>query len=258
MNDGLEQHQIRRQLKIDLWMTGLALVSISIGLYELGQPERAEGMTSLDWLDLSIVGIFILEFALAIRRHGWGEVLRQRWWEIPSLIPLTGGMIASMNGIALVRSVRLLRLVRVVRLLRVFSVILRFRRAAHFIARVYQRSQAGALFGAAAIIVLLGSVSAYAVESQSNSRFAAFQDAVWWALNMFTNVAYVDFQPVTGLGRIVAGVLQVLGIAFIGIFAGSMANAIMQESPRKGSEPAPNDPRTQDKQASGGSPGSTP
>ncbi|HPM84039.1 MAG TPA: potassium channel family protein [Candidatus Anammoximicrobium sp.] len=246
MTDGLEQHQIRRQLKIDLWMTALALVSISIGLYELGQPEREAGMTPLDWLDLSIVAVFILEFALAVRRQGLREVLRRRWWEIPSLIPLTGGMIASMNGIAVVRGVRLLRLVRVVRLLRVFSVALRFRRVAGFIVRVYQRSQAGALFGAAAIIVLLGSVSAYAAESQSNSRFAAFQDAVWWALNMFTNVAYVDFQPVTGLGRIVAGVLQILGIAFIGIFAGSMANAIMQESPRDESEESSKESESKD------------
>ncbi|MEN6337536.1 MAG: potassium channel family protein [Phycisphaerales bacterium] len=231
MKDNLEQQKIHKQLKIDLWMSGLAVVSISIGLYELGQSEPTVGMTSLDWLDLSIVGIFIAEFGLAIRREGFGPVLRHRWWEIPSMIPITGGMIACMDGIALVRGVRLLRLVRVVRLLRVFSVAMRFRRVGSFIARVYRRSQAGALFGAAAIIVLLGSVSAFAAESQSNTRFAAFQDAVWWALNMFTNVAYVDFQPVTGLGRIVAGILQVLGIAFIGIFAGSMANAIMHESP---------------------------
>ena len=147
-----------------------------------------------------------------------------------------------MEGIALVRGVRLLRFVRIIRLLRVFSVALRFRRVIDFIARVYHRSQAGALFGAAAVIVLLGSVSAFAAESRDNSRFAAFQDSVWWALNMFTNVAYVDFQPVTGAGRIVAGILQVLGIAFIGIFAGSMANAIMQESPRKDAKKDPDEP----------------
>lgn len=239
MKDDMEQRQIRRQLKTDLFMSGLALLSISIGLYELGSPRPTTGMTSLDWLDLGIVVVFILEFALAVRRGGLRRVLKERWWELPSLIPITGGMIASMDGIAIVRGVRILRLVRVVRLLRVFSVALRFRRLTGFIVRVYRRSQAGALFGAATVIVLLGSVSAFAAESHCNSRFAAFQDSVWWALNMFTNVAYVDFQPETGVGRIVAGILQILGIAFIGIFAGSMANAIMQESPRKDSEELP-------------------
>ena len=82
-------------------------------------------------LDLAIVGLFILDFLWAVRRDGgWRPVLRARWWELPSMIPLTGGMIASMNGIAMVRGVRLLRLVRVVRLLRVFSVALRSRRVA--------------------------------------------------------------------------------------------------------------------------------
>lgn len=229
----MEEQHIRRQLKIDLWMSALAIVSIGIGLYEIGAPREATGMTTLDWIDLGIVAVFILEFAVAVMRGGGlGPVLRERWWELPSLIPITGGMVASLDGIAMVRGVRLLRLVRVVRLLRIFSVALRFRRVTQFIIRVYQRSQAGALFAAATVIVLLGSVSAFAVESRDNPRFAAFQDSVWWALNMFTNVAYVDFQPVTGLGRIVAGILQILGIAFIGIFAGSMANAIMQESAR--------------------------
>jgi voltage-gated potassium channel len=239
MKDNREQRHIQRQLKTDLLMSGLAIVSISIGLYELGSPRETAGMTSLDWLDLGIVGVFILDFLLAVRRGGLGPTLKERWWELPSLIPITGGMVASMDGIAMVRGVRLLRLVRVVRLLRVFSVALRFRRLSSFIARVYRRSQAGAIFGAAGIIVLLGSVSAFAAESHVNPRFAVFQDSVWWALNMFTNVAYVDFQPVTGIGRIVAGILQVVGIAFIGIFAGSMANAIMQESNRAGANSTP-------------------
>jgi voltage-gated potassium channel len=230
------QQQIGRQLKTDLLMSGLALISIGIGLYEIGSPRTEAGMTGLDWLDLGIVGLFLLDFAWAVHRGGWRPTVRQRWWELPSLIPITGGMVASLDGIAVVRGVRLLRLVRVVRLLRVFSVALRFRRVTHFILRVYQRSQAGALFAAATVIVLLGAVSAFAAESRDNSRFAAFQDSIWWALNMFTNVAYVDFQPVTGLGRIVAGILQILGIAFIGIFAGSMANAIMQESNRPGAD----------------------
>ncbi|MGE5296980.1 MAG: ion transporter [Solirubrobacterales bacterium] len=233
----MEHNRIERQLKTDLFMSGLALVSISIGLYELGSSHPTAGMTSLDWIDLSIVAVFILDFLLAVRREGWRPVLRQRWWELPSMIPITGGMVASLEGVSLVRGVRLLRLVRVIRLLRVVGVAMRFRGVMGFIARVYRRSQAGALFVAAAIIVLLGAISAFAVESQSNPRFVAFGDTIWWALNMFTNVAYVDFQPVTGAGRIIAGILQILGIAFIGIFAGSMANAIMQESPHRHVEP---------------------
>jgi len=227
----MEEHQALRQLKVDLAMCALALVSIGIGLYEIGRPTPSVGMTSLDWLDLSIVAVFILEFASTVRHAGGLKpVLRERWWELPSLIPVTGGMIASMQGIALVRGVRLLRLVRVARLFRIVSVALRFQRMAGFLVGVYRRSHAGAILGAATTVVLLGALAAFAAESRQNPRLGAFDECVWWALNMFTNVAYVDFQPATGGGRVVAGALQVCGIAFIGIFAGSMANAIMQES----------------------------
>lgn len=223
------------QLKSDLWMSVLAVVSIVIGLYQMARPPAAPGMTSLDYLDLGIVVVFIAEFVLSVRRAGsLRKVLRERWWELPSMIPVTGGMIAGLDGVSLVRGVRLLRLVRVVRLLRVVSVAMRLRRHVHFVAGVYRRSQAGALLTGAAILVLLGSVAIFAVESHCNHRFAAFSDSLWWSLNMFTNVAYVDFQPATGAGRVVSGLLQVLGIAFIGTFAGSMANAIMQQS-----KPAP-------------------
>ena len=233
----MKERQAMEQLKTDVLMSVLALVSIGIGMYEIGRPRPLPGMTTLDWIDLSIVIVFIIDFARSVKRAGGlRPALREHWWELPSLIPITGGMIGSIDGIALVRGVRLLRLVRIVRLLRVVSVLLRFRRVIHFIGRVYKRSQAGAILATAAAIVLLGAVAAFAAESRCNTHLADFQENVWWALNMFTNVAYVDFQPATGIGRLVAGILQVFGIAFIGIFAGSMANAIMQESPRSASK----------------------
>ena len=231
MDPAANQDESYREFKRDLWMSALALVSIGIGLYQLGQGGAVSGMTALDYVDLGIVVVFIAEFALSARRAGsFRAFLARRWWELPSMIPITGGMISGMGGISLVRSVRLLRLVRAVRLLRVVSVGLRLRRVSGFIARVYSRSQAGSLVAVAAVIVLLGAVAAFAAESRHSVHFATFQNSLWWSLNMFTNVAYVDFQPATGLGRLLAGILQVFGIAFIGIFAGSMANAIMQES----------------------------
>ena len=239
MEKEADQEASLKQLRRDLWMAALAVVSIAIGLYGMGQPKDQMGMSWLDYVDLAIVGVFIVDFVLAVRATGsLRRVLRERWWELPSMIPITGGMIGGMEGISLIRGVRLLRLVRVVRLLRVVSIALRFRRQAFFIAQVYRRSKAGSILTFAAVIILLGAVAAFAAESRYNPRFGAFKDSLWWSLNMFTNVAYVDFQPVTGACRLVAGILQILGIAFIGIFAGSMANAIMQETKAEESKPA--------------------
>jgi hypothetical protein len=43
----------------------------------------------------------------------------------------------------------------------------------------------------------------------------------------------LDSRPVTTGGRILAGVLQVCGIAFIGIFTASLAGAIIRDEPER-------------------------
>jgi hypothetical protein len=55
------------------------------------------------------------------------------------------------------------------------------------------------------------------------------------SLALVTNVAYLDFQPVTLAGRMLAGILQLCGIAFIGVFTASLAGAIVREpGPQEG------------------------
>jgi len=207
----------------------LALLSIAIGFYDLENRPVAGTVTALDWLDLIIVGVFIIDFVHEGLRHGsLYKYAQQHWWEIPSLIPLTGGMIAGLDGVFLVRGLRLIRFIRIARLLRILGVVMRYRAVTEYLLRVARSSQMLAIFSVGAVVVLLGSLFAYHEESHMNPRIKSLGDSVWWSLNMFTNVAYVDFPPATAGGRVVAAMLQVLGIAFIGIFAASVTKALLK------------------------------
>lgn len=220
----------RASLPYELMLAALAIVSVGIGVHDFLNPRSATGFTWVDWLDLSIVAVFIVDFIVESRRRGsaWAHA-RDNWWELPSLIPITGGMIFQLEGFAVVRALRLVRLIRLLRLLRVAGVAARFRSNGRVVARVARRSRVLLLLGAGAVIVALGSVAGHFAERHTNDRLAHYPDALWWALNMFTNVAYVDFQPLTGLGRVIAGILEFLGIAFIGVFAASVTNALIKE-----------------------------
>lgn len=219
-----------KQLKTDLLMSALAIISICIGLYDISNPEADFQMTMYDWIDLSIVIIFMLEFISSIKpMGGLKKTLKKRWWELPSMIPITGGMVASLEGISLLRGVRLFRLVRIIRILRIVNVTLRFKKNFKALNDVYERAYITAILCGASLIILLGAVSSFFIESARHERMATFQDCVWWSLNMFTNVAYVDFQPKAGLTMILAAVLQLLGMAFIGIFTASLTHAIIGE-----------------------------
>lgn len=217
-------------LAYELGLALLAVVSVAIGVYDFLHPRASPGFTWLDWVDLAIVGVFVADFVAGARRRGsFAAHARENWWEVPSLVPITGAMVAALEGYPVVRALRLARLVRLLRILRAAGVAARLRSSWSLLSRVARRSRILLLLGTGALIVAVGSLAGWLAERHANERMASYPDALWWALNMFSNVAYVDWQPVTGWGRVVAGVLEFLGIAFIGVFAASVTNALIKE-----------------------------
>lgn len=50
-----------------------------------------------------------------------------------------------------------------------------------------------------------------------------FGDAIWWSLVTTTTVGYGDISPESVGGRVLAGILMVIGIGFLGMVTGSVA-----------------------------------
>lgn len=223
------QRQMRRQLRHDLIISALAIVSVGIGVYELLNPRAARGFNLLDALDLAIVGIFIVDFTILARRSGdvW-TYAKRHWWELPSLIPITGGLLEGLEGVSLVRGLRLVRLARVVRLVRVLGMAARLRRVRRYLARIADRARIVELGMLGVALVMGGALSVYAIESP-REHLVTFGDAIWWSLNVFTTVGLLTEVPLTTGGKVVASLLMVSGIAYIGVFTASLANAILKE-----------------------------
>ncbi|MET9228692.1 ion channel [Lentzea sp. NPDC003310] len=62
-----------------------------------------------------------------------------------------------------------------------------------------------------------------------NASITTFGDALWWTLTTMSTVGYGDRYPVTGEGRLVAGLLMVGGIALLGVITGTIASWLVEK-----------------------------
>ena len=75
------------------------------------------------------------------------------------------------------------------------------------------------------VILAIGFGVLYRLIEEQGSVF----DGIWWALVTITTVGYGDFFPVTTAGRIVGGLLMVVGIGFVATLTATVAAHFMDD-----------------------------
>ena len=127
---------------------------------------------------------------------------------------------------------RFLRLIRLLRLLK----IARYSPALSTLAQVIvdeRRALVGALLLELCAMVF-AAATMHAVEGRIMPQaFGTIPDAMWWALETLTTVGYGDVVPVTGLGRVVAGITMVTGVGLLALPVGIVATGFVNTIHRR-------------------------
>ncbi len=135
------------------------------------------------------------------------------------------------------RFARLARVFRVARLAK----LARYSDALQSFGRVL-KSKKEDLVVTLAIMVLLLVVSScliyYAEQDAQPDRFSSIPASMWWAISTLTTVGYGDVYPITGLGRLCASVIAVLGIAMFALPAGILGSGYVAELEAKRRRPS--------------------
>lgn len=124
-----------------------------------------------------------------------------------------------------------LRILRILRLLRILKLTRYSGAWATFTAVLH--GQRRTLFMSAFLMFILLILSAslmYAIEHEAQpNAFADIPSAMWWSLVTLTTVGYGDVTPVTDYGKILGGIVTILGLAMYALPAAILASGFMQE-----------------------------
>ena len=78
------------------------------------------------------------------------------------------------------------------------------------------------------LILLLASFIMYYVEGEKQpDKFPNIVSAFWWAVATLTTVGYGDVYPVTGLGKLISGLIAVMGIGLVALPTGLISAGFM-------------------------------
>lgn len=190
-------------------------------------------------LDLITVIIFIIDYILRwiTADYRMGETGIMPFLKHPftfmaivdyiSILPSFSLLNPSFKLLRIFRIFRSLRVARTVKVVRVLKVT-RYSRSFAIIVDVLKNSK-DALLAVISLSTIYIFVSALIIFNVEPDSFGNFFEAIYWATVSLTTVGYGDLYPVTTVGRIVAMVSSIFGIAIVALPAGIITAGYMRE-----------------------------
>ncbi|NNC95162.1 MAG: ion transporter [Chitinophagales bacterium] len=126
---------------------------------------------------------------------------------------------------------RFIRAMRLVRLLRILK-LSRYMKSMQLIGRVLKDTAADLAITVlvCVILIVIASTLMFNLERDAQpEQFKNIGNAFWWAIATLTTVGYGDIYPVTGWGKLVSGIIAVLGIGLIALPTGIISSSFMEE-----------------------------
>ncbi len=247
-------------------LAALIITNVIVIILESVEPLRIRYAAGFFWSEHVATAIFAVEYVLrawtcvdyrnkAFSHPIWGRLRYLRSFyalvDLVSVLPALLGLL----GAGDLRILRLLRLLRMIKLTRHSTV---FR----LLAAVF-REEATAFAGLLFILFLTLTMSAalmYMFEAEEQpAAFSSIPAAMWWSIETLTTVGYGDMVPMTTAGRILGGIISIIGIATLALFSGLVTvgylerlRALHEEHPASSIDDVPEVAWTAQVEAAGG------
>lgn len=196
-------------------MALLALLAVSISFLDFTGRISIATSGVFYGIDLMILIIFAADYFIRLfNSKDKKQFLLSNFFDLLAIIPFN-------SFFRVFRFARLLKLTRLLRLMRIVSIVVLFKRLITRVDGFVRTNGLIYIIYLTVITMVLGSIGIYYFEL--GKTVESFGDAFWWSFVTATTVGYGDISPVTAAGRIIAAILMLTGIGFIGMLTGTIA-----------------------------------
>jgi voltage-gated potassium channel len=229
---------------VDVFLLVLILVSTLVVVLETEPGLYRQYSTLFDGFDIFTVAVFTVEYIARVwsctADPRYARPIRGRlayvasFYGVVDLLAVLPFFVTLALPVALL-DLRFLRILRLMRLARVLK-IGRYSEALDRLRSVFRAKRADlgvALVGVMIILVLASSLMFHVENAAQPDAFSSIPAAMWWGISAMTTVGYGDIHPITPLGKLLAGGIQLLGIALFALPAGILAAGYEEEARRR-------------------------
>jgi len=193
------------------------------------------------YFDLVSVIIFSIEYVLRVWSSNHEEKYKHSVWgrlkymvspgAIIDLLAIAPSILAHFIGIGFdLREIRILRLLRILRLFRLTA----YTKSAHLIMNVFKKraNELAVSFVLAILLIIIASCILYFAEhlhKENSAKFTSIPATLWWSVVTLTTTGYGDMYPMTTIGKVMAGIIMLTGVAFFALPAGILSAGFLDE-----------------------------
>ena len=235
-NEAEHRHVIWLSRAIDGFLITLIVLNVLAVIFESVPTIEARYSAWFAWFELLSVAIFTLEYIARI----WSiverseETIAKPWRarlsyvvrplavaDLLAILPfyLSGFIDADLR---MLRALRLLRVLKLSRYSTSISVLLDALRSE-------ARAIAAAVFVLSLLLLVAASFVFLAEHHAQPEAFATIPDALWWTVITMTTVGFGDVVPITPIGKVIGGIIAVIGIGMVALPAGLLAAAFSEQ-----------------------------
>lgn len=233
---------------INVFIVTLIILNVVSAMLETipSIENNAELMRYFHLFDLVSVIIFTIEYFFRVWSSNHEERYKHSFWgrlkymvspgAIIDLLAILPYYLHVFLGSLIGLDLRVLRMLRLLRFLRLFR-LTAYTKPAQLITNVFRKriKELALSFVLAIFLIIIASCIMYYTEHLATtaegkpSNFTSIPATIWWAVVSLTTTGYGDMIPITDIGKVMASIIMLTGIAFFALPAGIITAGFIDE-----------------------------